>query len=262
MKDDLSFWVEESSEPICLPMKRKRKPRFKKLNFIGWGSKPLIEFLESIGKDTSKQLKQFDVTAIVNDYVHNNKLVHPQKKKKIICDQWLYALFGKKFVPRNKVYDLLEPHFAENHDTSEDESEYSSEEEGATCLEKRASNFEPRLSCQQEKVPETPKSCFASVIPENIKLVYLKRSLVQDLLKAPESFEDKVMGSFVRIKSDPHDYLQKNSHQLQQIIGDYPLSTCIIIIIDISWIASYYLFTNLSSINKHETVEFILASKY
>ncbi|KAL3537376.1 hypothetical protein ACH5RR_000742 [Cinchona calisaya] len=219
MKDDSSFWVEESSEQLCLAMKRKRKARLKKLKFIGWGSKPLIEFLESNGKDTSKQLKQYDVTAIVNEYVKANNLVHPEKKKKIMCDQWLYALFGKKFVPRIKIYDLLEPHFVENHDSSEDDSEYSLEEEGTTSLEKKASNLERNISFRLKKVPETPKSCFAAVIPENIKLVYLKRSLVLDLLKAPENFEDKVMGSFVRIKSDPNDYLQKNSHQLQQIIG-------------------------------------------
>ncbi|XP_027106843.2 uncharacterized protein At5g08430 [Coffea arabica] len=219
MKDTSSFWVEESSDPSFLPMKKRRKVR--KLEFVGWGSKPLMEFLESIGKDTSKKLNQYEVTAIMNEYINANNLADPAKKKKIMCDQWLYALFGKRSIPRIKVYDLLEAHFAENHDSSEDDSQYSSEEEGGniTYMNKKASTLEHKLSYQQKKVPESPKSCFAAVIPENIKLVYLKRSLVQDLVTAPESFEDKLMGSFVKIKSDPDDYLQKNSHQLQQIIG-------------------------------------------
>lgn len=219
MKDDSNFWVEELNDPQSLPLKRKRNARSKRLEYIGWGSIPLIEFLHSVGKDTSKKLSQYDVAAIITDYVKAHNLVNPDKKKKIICDGRLHSLFGKKVVSRIKIYDLLEPHFTENQDSSEDD--FGSEEDDAQYVrEKKTSNSESKPSVKKNKVPEIPKSCFAAVIPENIRLVYLKRTLIQDLIKVPESFEEKLLGSFVRIKSDPHDFRQKLSHQLQQVIGN------------------------------------------
>lgn len=224
MRDDLDFWVEESNDQVILPLKRKRNGRPKRLEFIGWGSKPLIEFLRSIGKDTSKKLSQYDMATVITDYVNAHNLSNPEKKKKIICDERLFSLFGKKVVPRIKIYDLLEPHFAENQDSSEDDFQYSSEEDGIQYGgEKKASNSERKPSGKKNKVPEIPMSSFAAVIPENIRLVYLKRTLVQALVKIPESFQDKLLGSFVRIKTDRHDFTQKHSHHLQQVIGDFSI---------------------------------------
>lgn len=60
-----------------------------------------------------------------------------------------------------------------------------------------------------------PKSQFAALIPENIKLVYLRQSLVMELIKQPESIKTKIIGSFVLVKLDP----RRNSHQLVQITG-------------------------------------------
>ncbi|XP_057501498.1 uncharacterized protein At5g08430 [Actinidia eriantha] len=222
--DDLpSFWMEESQGLLSVPMKMKRKARPKKMEFVGWGSKPLIEFLESIGKDTSKQISQYDATSIINEYVKTNNLIHPQKKKKIMCDERLHYLFGRKSVVRIKIYDLLETHFAENQDESEDDFLYSSEENDENSMmvreRQKTSVSDRKYLHQRKKVPEPPKSCFVAIISTNIKLVYLKRSLVLDLQKDTETFEGKVVGCFVRVKSDPNDYFQKNSHQLLQVTG-------------------------------------------
>ncbi|KAK3015445.1 hypothetical protein RJ639_007777 [Escallonia herrerae] len=220
-KEESFFWIEDSNEQLSVPIKVKRKVKAKKIEFVGWGSKPLIEFLESMGRDISIKLSQYEVTAIVNEYIHRNDLFHPVKKKRVMCDQWLHYLFGKKWVPRIKIYDLLEAHFAENHDESEDETFFGSEGEDDMVYKKQKfSSSDIKKAQQKKQVPETPKSCFASITSDNMKLVYLKRSLIQDLSKDPESFEVKVVGSYVRIKSDPNDYFQKNSHQLQQVAAD------------------------------------------
>ncbi|KAI3704324.1 hypothetical protein L1987_74542 [Smallanthus sonchifolius] len=217
-----SYWVGETNGQSLSPVKHRRKSKSKKLEFVGWGSKSLIEFLQSIGKDTGNKLSQYDVTAIINEYVHTYKLFNPMKKKRVVCDERLRSLFSKNSVPRNKIHELLNSHFAENNDSSEDDDFYDSEEYedvNVTYKKPKVSSSEKISDGQKKKASEARLSCFAAIIPENIKLLYLKRSLVQELVKHPESFEGKLLGSYIRIKSDPMDFSQKNSHQLHPVTG-------------------------------------------
>lgn len=217
------FWKEDSEDQLYVPPKSKRTAKTKKMEYDGWGSKPLIEFLKEIGKETEKKISQQDLTTIVNEYVSKNNLIKPSKKKRVECDEWLRYLFGKKFVLRIKIHELLFPHLAENRDESSDDEDsinFEEEENEKTGSRKRkASILGNKVTPNSKKVPGTPKSCFASIIPENVKLVYLTRRLIQELLKDPVTFESKVVGSYVRTRSDPHDYSQKNSHQLLQVTG-------------------------------------------
>ncbi|KAF9614910.1 hypothetical protein IFM89_021340 [Coptis chinensis] len=197
--------------------KRKVKP---KREYIGWGSKSLVEFLQFIGKDTSKPFSQYEVDEFIKTYIHEKKL--QSVKKKVLFDSKLQSLFGRKSANRNKIFELLECHFAENLEESEEEDWMykSDEEEDVTPRTwKRQKRTSLSRTDEKEKVLETPRSCFAAVITRNIKLVYLTRSLVEDLLKDPDTFHDKVMGSFVRVKSDPNDYFQKNLYQLLEVTG-------------------------------------------
>ncbi|XP_022148064.1 uncharacterized protein At5g08430 isoform X3 [Momordica charantia] len=156
-------WIESSRQQVCSPVRMKRKIRSKRYEFVGWGSRPLIEFLASIGKDISEKISRHDVTSIIND---------------------------------------------------------SDETENLSNTFKRDNGITPgRKLNQKTRVLVNPNSYFAAIVPGNINLVYLRKSLVEDLLKDPGTFESKLIGSFVRIKSDPHDYLQKNTHQLVQVIG-------------------------------------------
>ncbi|KAK4283254.1 hypothetical protein QN277_000227 [Acacia crassicarpa] len=215
------FWVGEFNGKAYTPTRLKRKVRSKKKEYIGWGSTLLISFLESLGKDTSEPLTQYDVTAIVNEYIVRNNLIHPQKKKRIVCDERLHSLFGRKSIGRVKVYELLESHFAANCDESSDDPLLNSEDDEnnlATC-ESPKKRTPASKTLSKKRVSKKPKSCFAAIIPANIKLLYLRKSLAQDLLKDPETFESKLVGSFIRIRCDPNDYLQKNSHQLLLVTG-------------------------------------------
>lgn len=231
--DDLGYSAEDKKIRKRNRSKRKqsaprRKASSKKKEFIGWGSKLLLEFLDSIGIDATRELSQDDLTTIITKYCKENQLFHPERKKIIICDARLQHLLGKKSVNRNSIYNRLTAHLAENIDHSEDESESSLDivDECDSVVEERKQQMSSvRKSNYKEVVAEVQKSCFASVVPKNIKLVYLRRSLVEDLAKQPEAFDAKVIGSFVRVKSDPNDYLQKNSHQLVQVLGNASATT-------------------------------------
>ena len=241
-------WQQQQQYQPANPSTRKRK----KMEFVGWGSRALIHFLESIGRDTTNPISQIDVTAIVNEYVERN-LLHPEttsynqygqsttktktktktrKKKRVLCDERLRALFGRKSISRVMIYRLLERHLAEanqlldsddSHDYlscgNDDEDDEERGGQGEDASGKHKKTYHPKGLIVE--MP-TPQSCFAAVIPQNIKLVYLRRSLIEEILKQDNggvASELKILGSFVRIKSDPNDCLQKHSHHVLQVTG-------------------------------------------
>lgn len=199
----------------------KGKVKDKKKEFIGWGSRSLIEFLKYIGRDTSREFSEHDVASIITEYCKENKLFDPKKKRKVICDAQLRSLLGRKSVNRNNIQNLLAPHFAENFEEMDDitsSSEDRDDNEPLKSSRQRKLNSST-ISCKN-LVSEECQSFFAAIVSSNLKLVYLKRSLIEELSKQPETFDSKVLGSFVRTKSDPNDYLQKNSHLLVQVVGN------------------------------------------
>ncbi|XP_062087072.1 uncharacterized protein At5g08430-like [Humulus lupulus] len=226
------YWGEEDDDFIVVESNKdvvKRKPLCKskiskKQEFIGWGSKPLIEFLKSIGKDTTKQMSQYEVDAIVKVYIQEKSLFHPEDKRKVLCDGRLYSVFRKKSLIKKKIYFLLDAHFAKNLDKSESSEYIDGDEEN---LQDKYQNVV--MSCKKQRTVSPDRkyyeeeavrrSCFASIVSDNIKLIYLRRSLVEELSKQPENFEEKLVGSFVRVKTDHRDYQQKNSHQLLPVTG-------------------------------------------
>ncbi|KAL6610240.1 hypothetical protein ACP70R_040209 [Stipagrostis hirtigluma subsp. patula] len=180
----------------------------------------LLAFLSSIGKDTTKSLDQFGATEVVKEYIQQKGLLQKDKKKTVICDDRLRSLFKKSKLKYNRIYCLLERHTAGNQ-TSEDEVLSSSEDNDDSVMTKKARTVSYE-SNTPKRTAEINRRCFASLVRDNIKLIYLKRSLVMDLLKEPDTFENKVIGCFVRIKNDLKEYcyhMPKKLYQLGQVTG-------------------------------------------
>ncbi|KAK8961170.1 hypothetical protein KSP40_PGU011250 [Platanthera guangdongensis] len=190
----------------------RKKLKLSKSKFVGWGSVDLLKFLSVLGEKTNEPLEKYDVYEIVRNYILSNDLIHLDKRgrKYASSDSALYCLVRRRKFKLSRLYTLLEKHFASS-DCSLDE--LSSAEEGAfirSRKRKKTPGFDSKVKQERhhhkELVLEPLKSSFAAITGNNIKTVYLKRSLVMELMEDPTIFESKVVGCFVRIKVDPKGF--------------------------------------------------------
>ncbi|KAL9367394.1 hypothetical protein Peur_038593 [Populus x canadensis] len=229
-KNDGDLVIYDSDLEITEAYKTRGKRKGSKpIEFDGWGSKQLIEFLTFLGKDTTKELSQYEVNTIICAYIQEKELLDPVKKKKVICDEKLYSIFRRKSMYKNAILNLLEYHFTANLIDSQSEDDenidgveisFQEKSEKSTITFKKRNSMGSRMKSEEiEAVPRLHDSGFAAIVTENIKLVYLRKSLVEELSKEPESFEGKIVGSFVKVKNDSRDPSARNSHQLSQVTG-------------------------------------------
>lgn len=230
-KDDPKFSLSDHAVEDAVDYKTVGKK--KRMEFIRWGSKPLIDFLTSIGEDTRDAMSQHSVESVIRRYIREKNLLDREKKKKVHCDEKLYSIFRKKSVNQKRIYTLLNSHLKENLDQLEyftplehgfskkNEKGFSEKNEKVLMpWKKQKTERSDEEICEKEVKPEMRATGFATINADNIKLVYLRKSLVIELLKQNESFVDKVVGSFVKVKNDPRDFM---AYQILQVTGNQDL---------------------------------------
>ncbi|KAF3561659.1 hypothetical protein DY000_02011590 [Brassica cretica] len=196
--------------------------RPKRMEFIGWGSKPLIDFLTSIGEDTREEMSQHSVESVIRRYIRQKNLLDDEKKKKKVrCDEKLFSIFRKKYVNQRRIYSLLNAHFKENVEQLEYitllERGFGEKNENVPVpCKKQKTDMSDEEPCEKEVKPEMRPTGLATISADNIKLVYLRKSLVLELVKQSESFRNKVVGSFVKVRNDPRDPV---AFQILQVTG-------------------------------------------
>ncbi|XP_022897440.1 uncharacterized protein At5g08430-like [Olea europaea var. sylvestris] len=214
-KDFAKDHEEENGKAERSKSATQKNNKSKRMEFIGWGSRSLIEFLASMVKDTSVTLSQHDVASIVDNYIKEKKLFDPKNKKRLTCDASLQPLFGKKIINKNRIYNLLELHFTENQDESEEDElgNDSEDNEGKTLVAYKRQRKQDAVKYSQKEGKEygAHRIYFASIITDNIKLIYLKKSLLLELFGQPESFEEKMnfctlLHIACTLDSPVHDY--------------------------------------------------------
>ncbi|KAH7517745.1 hypothetical protein FEM48_Zijuj09G0096900 [Ziziphus jujuba var. spinosa] len=194
----------------------------------GWASKELLEFVMHMRNGDKSVVSQFDVQALLLEYIKRNKLRDPRRKSQIICDSRLENLFGKPRVGHFEMLKLLESHFLIKEDSQVDDLQGSVVDTEASNLEvdgnsdalSRAGKDKRRKMRKKgdEKGRQSNLDDYAAIDNHNINLIYLRRNLVEDLLEDTENFHDKVVGSFARIRISGSSQKQ-DLYRLVQVVG-------------------------------------------
>ncbi|KAJ7001338.1 zinc finger CCCH domain-containing protein 19-like [Populus alba x Populus x berolinensis] len=195
---------------------------------VEWASKELLEFVMHMKNGDKSACSQFDVQALLLDYIKRNKLRDPRRKSQIICDSRLENLFGKPRVGHFEMLKLLESHFLLKDDSQADDLQGSVVDTESSQLEADG-NSDALMKASKDKRRKSRKKGegrglqsniddYAAINMHNINLIYLRRSLLEDLIEDTEAFHDKAVGSFVRIRISGNAQKQ-DLYRLVQVIG-------------------------------------------
>ncbi|KAL6583235.1 hypothetical protein OROMI_005313 [Orobanche minor] len=195
-----------------------------------WATKDLLEFVAHMKNGKTSAIPQFDVQTLLLDYIKRNKLRDPRRKSQIICDQRLKNLFGKPRVGHIEMLKLLEFHFLIKEDTKMNSfipagcvSSATSEMEvdGNTHGQPMPINSRKRKmrkKSDERAPPPNNLNEYAAIDMHNINLIYLRRNLMENLSEDRGNFNNKVIGSIVRIRISSNDQKQ-DVHRLVQVVG-------------------------------------------
>ncbi|KAH9623009.1 hypothetical protein KSS87_009632 [Heliosperma pusillum] len=191
---------------------------------VEWASKELLEFITHMKNGDQSVLTQFDVQGLLLEYIKINKLRDPRRQSQIICDSMLQKLFHKPRVGHFEMLKLLESHFflkdADDNQGTVANSEMrqldaddnlDSPHDGSKSRGKKSRKREGRGS--QSNLDD-----YAAIDMHNINLIFLRRNLMDALLENPETFHDKAVGAFVRIRISGSSKNQ-DIYRLVQITG-------------------------------------------
>ncbi|KAH9298266.1 hypothetical protein KI387_029948, partial [Taxus chinensis] len=203
--------------------------------FNGWASKKLLEFIGYLKEDTEKAISIFEVQRLLLQYIKENKLQDPRKRSVITCDERLLCLFGKPFVGRFEMLKLLESHFSSKQSCfmegnsvceiqedpqcdSDNQTEFGATKEKVGRISDKKRKSRKKMD---DKASRPNPNDFAAINVHNIGLIYLRRTLIEDLLEDLTSFNIKVVGSFVRIRTSGVGNRQEVFYRLVQVVGTH-----------------------------------------
>ncbi|GAB4847502.1 hypothetical protein Ancab_026560 [Ancistrocladus abbreviatus] len=194
---------------------------------VDWASKELLEFVAHMKNGNTSILSQCDVQALLLEYIRKNNLCDPRQKYQVACDQRLETLFGKARVDHLEMLKLLEYHFREDLRPSgavqaavKNPVTGQVETEGSSEVIQNMHRDKKRRTCRKcdERGQHTSLDNYAAINVHNIKLIYLKRNLMENLMDDAEKFNEKVVGSIVRIRISGNDQKQE-IYRLVRVVG-------------------------------------------
>ncbi|KAL5653555.1 hypothetical protein ACJX0J_039013, partial [Zea mays] len=193
-----------------------------------WASPELLEFVGHMRDGDQSFISQFDVQTLLLDYIKKNNLRDPQRKSQIICDLRLHRLFRKARVAHFEMLKLLEMHFLMNETSTVTDSRQVTIDLNSAYVDTNgyndmAAKFSPdkrrKIHRKMERDTQVNLEDYAAIDMHNINLIFMRRSLMEDLVDDAK-FSDKIHGGFVRIKiSDV--YQKQDIYRLVKVTGTH-----------------------------------------
>ncbi|RZR91981.1 hypothetical protein BHM03_00020202, partial [Ensete ventricosum] len=198
-----------------------------------WATPELLVLVAHMKNGDKSVMSQFDVQALLLEYIKQNKLRDPHRKSQIVCDARLYNLFGKARVGHFEMLKLLESHFlikeASQASTHDNQGGTIDSQSGQTDAEEYnnvtgiVSEKRQKTRKRVETEPQFNLEDYAAIDVHNINLIYLRRSLMEDLIN-DDTFSKKVVGSFVRIRISGAAGQKQDMYRLVPVMGRFYLS--------------------------------------
>ncbi|KAK1440566.1 hypothetical protein QVD17_06395 [Tagetes erecta] len=187
-----------------------------------WASKELMDFVAHMKNGDTSVLSQFDVQALLLEYIKRNNLRDPRKSTQIICDLRLMNLFGKPRVGHIEMLKLLERHFSVKEGPQKDTLSITAKQADTVCKTANTvvvGNKERRNHRKGEKrIRQNKLDEFAAIDVHNMNLIYLRRNLMESLIEDNEKFHEKAVGSIVQIRISGSDQ-KDDMYRLVQVVG-------------------------------------------
>lgn len=223
--------VEKDTDMPCISESTNTKELEKPVIVSEWASKDLLEFVAHMKNGDTSVISQFDVQTLLLEYIKRNNLRDPRRKSQIICDHRLKVLFGKPRVGHIEMLKLLEFHFLIKEDSHKNyiipagfvsSVANDVESDGKMFGLAVPVNSRKRKSRKKskERAPQHDLNEYAAIDVHNIGLIYLRRSLMENLLDDRENFNSKVIESIVRIRISTNDQ-KPEVHRLVQVVGTF-----------------------------------------
>lgn len=237
---ETEYATDEGSDSDSSPKKRKTRsrsksgsaeknqsPASKSSSGETWASKELLDVVAHMRRGDRSFLPSTEVHELLLNYIKRYNLRDPRRKSQVVCDSRLKNLFGKSHVGHFEMLNILDTHFLDKEQQQADNIQGSIVDTDPDYVDLDESLDHPVKSGKDKKRKTRKKGArkgrqsnlddFAAVDLHNINLIYLRRSLVEDLLEDSTAFEEKVASAFVRLRISGNQ--KQDLYRLVQVVG-------------------------------------------
>uniref|UniRef100_A0A0A9H676 GYF domain-containing protein n=1 Tax=Arundo donax TaxID=35708 RepID=A0A0A9H676_ARUDO len=197
-----------------------------------WASSELLEFIGHMRNGDRSYISQSDVQVLLLEYIKQNNLRDPRRKSQIFCDARISNLFRKSRVSHYEMLKLLDMHFlVKETPTKNVDSQRASDPDSAQVdnggydelTAKLGSDKRRKVHKKIEREVTVNPEDYAAIDMHNINLIYLRRSLMEDLIDDAAAFSDKIADAFVRIRISGLGQKQ-DMYRLVKVLGTHKVA--------------------------------------